>query len=55
MNKSINESCQVWWCTPVIPAFRRQGQENGEFETNLGCVNKTLSRFLKNYLINILI
>jgi hypothetical protein len=36
MNKSINKSCQVWWCTPVIPAFRRLRQEDGESQASLG-------------------
>jgi hypothetical protein len=28
----------VWWCTPVIPAFGRLRQENGEFQCSLGCI-----------------
>jgi hypothetical protein len=28
----------AWWCTPVIPAFGRQRQEDGEFKTSLGYI-----------------
>jgi hypothetical protein len=31
----------VWWCTPVIPALRRQRQQNCEFEASLGLYRET--------------
>jgi hypothetical protein len=33
---------QVWWYKPAIPAFRRQRQEDQEFEVNVDTYIKTL-------------
>jgi hypothetical protein len=35
---------QVWWCTPVIPACRRQRQEDCKFETSLGYIIDSVSK-----------
>jgi hypothetical protein len=34
---------QAWWCTPIIPAFRRLRQNEHVFEVSLG-YSKTLSQ-----------
>jgi hypothetical protein len=31
---------QAWWCTPVIPAFRRLRQEYGEFKGSLNYIGR---------------
>jgi hypothetical protein len=36
----------VWWCISVIPAFRKQRQENQEFKASLGYVDP-VSRKIK--------
>jgi hypothetical protein len=35
-HKSIDSPNWVWWCTPVILAFRRLRQEDHEFKASLG-------------------
>jgi hypothetical protein len=49
---------QAWWCTPVIPAFRRLRQEDHGFEASLGYLvrpylkrKKKYPDFLKNGII----
>jgi hypothetical protein len=37
-NIRILLSCQVWWCMPIIPAFRRWRQEKPKFQASLGYI-----------------
>jgi hypothetical protein len=30
----------VWWCTPVIPAFRNLRQEDCKFKASLGYIER---------------
>jgi hypothetical protein len=35
------DSCQEWWCTPVMPAFGRLGQKDNEFQASLGYIDRS--------------
>jgi hypothetical protein len=34
----IGKNGQAWWCTPIIPAVRRQRQEDQAFKASLGYI-----------------
>jgi hypothetical protein len=38
----------AWWCTPVIPVFRRLRQEDGEFQASLGSIVRPFLKINNN-------